>query len=149
MKAKGTFLVPTLVAPMGVIKAYEAGASIAETSVNKARDVIEVHRESFTKAVEAGVKIAMGTDSAVTPHGENLEELVLMAKYGMSPLDVLKATTGTAAECMDVAADRGTIMQGKRADFVVIDGDPMDFVGLRERIAAVYMDGRLVSGDLS
>jgi imidazolonepropionase-like amidohydrolase len=149
MKAKGTFLVPTLVAPMGVIKAYEAGASIAETSVNKARDVIEIHRESFTKAVEAGVKIAMGTDSAVTPHGENLEELVLMAKYGMSPLDVLKATTGTAAECMDVAADRGTIMQGKRADFVVIDGDPMDFVGLRERIAAVYMDGRLVSGDLS
>jgi imidazolonepropionase-like amidohydrolase len=123
MKANGTFLVPTLVAPPGVVQAAEAGASIPEASLNKAKEVIEIHRESFRKAVAAGVKVAMGTDSAVTPHGENLDELALMAEYGMEPLAVLRAATSTAAACMDVAEDRGTISAGKRADFVVIDGD--------------------------
>lgn len=146
MKARGTFLVPTLVAPLGVVKAAEAGARIPEPQVEKAREVIDDHRESFTRALEAGVKVAMGTDSAVTPHGENLEELRVMVEYGMDPLDALKATTSTAAECMDVLDDRGTIEPGKRADFVIIDGDPTDFSGLRERVAAVFMDGLLVSG---
>ena len=149
MKNKGTFLVPTLVAPTGVVKAADAGISIPEASLNKAKDVIEIHRESFRSAVEAGVKVAMGTDSAVTPHGENLEELALMAEYGMESLDVLKAATSTAAECMDVAGDRGTIESGKRADFVVIDGDPLDFSTLRERIAAVYLDGTIASGEIA
>lgn len=146
MLANGTFLVPTLVAPTGVIKAAEAGISIPEASLAKAKEVVEIHRASFRKAVEAGVDVAMGTDSAVTPHGENLEELALMAEYGMEPLDVLKAVTSSAARCMDVAEDRGTIEVGKRADFVVIDGDPLDFDDLRSRIAGVYLDGALVAG---
>lgn len=149
MMAKGTFLVPTLVAPAGVVKAAEAGASIPEASLIKAKEVIEIHRESFRKAAEAGVKVAMGTDSAVTPHGDNLDELVLMNEYGMDPFDVLKATTSTAAECLDVAADRGTIEAGKRADFVVVDGDPTEFATLKDRITAVYLDGALVSGALA
>ncbi len=149
MMAKGTFLVPTLVAPAGVVKAAEAGASIPEASLIKAKEVIEIHRESFRKAAEAGVKVAMGTDSAVTPHGDNLDELVLMNEYGMDPFDVLKATTSTAAECLDVAADRGTIEAGKRADFVVVDGDPTEFATLKDRITAVYLDGALVSGALT
>ncbi len=148
MKAKGTFLVPTLIAPTGVIKAAEAGASIPEASLIKAKEVTEIHRESFRKAATAGVKVAMGTDSAVTPHGDNLDELVLMAEYGLDPLQVLKATTATAAECLDVAADRGTIEPGKRADFVVVDGDPTQFATLKERIAGVYLDGTLVSGSM-
>jgi len=149
MKQQGTFLVPTLVAPTGVVKAAEAGISIPDASLIKAKEVIEIHRESFSRAVAGGVKVAMGTDSAVTPHGENLEELALMAEYGMESLDVLKAATSTAAECMDVAADRGTIESGKRADFVVIDGDPLDFSTMRERIAAVYLDGTLASGQIA
>jgi len=149
MKEKGTFLVPTLVAPQGVVKAAEAGASIPEASVIKAKEVIEVHRESFRSAVAAGVKVAMGTDSAVTPHGDNLEELALMAEYGMDPSDVLMAATSGAAECMDVAEDRGTIEVGKRADFVVVDGDPLDFTAMKDRIAAVYLDGKLASGGIA
>ncbi len=149
MLENGTFLVPTLVAPTGVVRAADAGVSIPEASVNKAKEVIEIHRESFSKAAAAGVKVAMGTDSAVTPHGDNLEELRLMAEYGMDPLDVLKATTSTAAECMDVATDRGTIEPGQRADFVIVDGDPLDFDTLKERVAAVYLDGGLVSGGIS
>jgi imidazolonepropionase-like amidohydrolase len=82
----------------------------------------------------------------VTPHGENLDELVLMAEGGMSPAEVLLATTRNAAECLDVADDRGTIEPGKRADLVVVDGDPLQFDGLRQRISAVFKNGRLVSG---
>jgi imidazolonepropionase-like amidohydrolase len=146
MLARGTFLVPTLVAPTGVIKAADAGMSIPETSLRKAKDVIEIHRASFAKAVSAGVKVAMGTDSGVTPHGENLDELVLMAAGGMSPEEALLATTRNAAECLDVADDRGTIEPGKRADLVVIDGDPMQLEGIRDRVTAVFKDGTLVSG---
>ena len=149
MLDRGTFLVPTLIAPLGVVKAAEAGAGIPEASVIKAKEVIETHRESFARAAAAGVKVAMGTDSAVTPHGLNLDELALMAEYGMDPLEVLKATTSVAAECMDVADDRGRIAPGQRADFVAIDGDPLDFDGLRDRVAGVYMDGLQVAGSMA
>jgi imidazolonepropionase-like amidohydrolase len=148
MKGHGTFLVPTLVAPIGVVRAADAGVGIPDASLQKAKEVIEIHRDSFARAAEAGVKVAMGTDSAVTPHGRNLEELALMAEYGMDPLAVLTAATSTAAECMDVADDRGTITPGKRADLVVIDGDPLDFGDLPDRIAGVFMDGRLVAGSV-
>lgn len=146
MLARGTFLVPTLVAPLGVIKAAEAGAAIPEASVRKAREVVEIHQASFARAVAAGVKVAMGTDSGVTPHGDNLEELGLMVAGGMTPMDALVATTRTAAECMDVADDRGTIREGLRADLVVLAGDPLDVSGMRDRVTAVFQDGVLVAG---
>ena len=137
----GTYLVPTLVAPQGVLDAAAGGAQIPEASIIKAREVIEVHRESFRRAVAAGVRVAMGTDSGVTPHGENLRELALMAEGGMSPAEVLRATTSVAAELLGVADELGTLERGKRADVVVVDGDPFDFPSLRERISAVYRDG--------
>jgi imidazolonepropionase-like amidohydrolase len=70
----------------------------------------------------------------------------LMAAGGMKPWQVLQATTRVAAECLGVEADRGTIAEGKRADLVVLAGDPFDFAGFRERVTAVYLDGRLVAG---
>ena len=146
MLERGTFLVPTLVAPTGVIKAAEAGAAIPEASIRKAREVIDTHRDSFRRAVAAGVKVAMGTDSGVTAHGDNLEELALMEAGGMTPADVLVATTRTAAECLDVAADRGTIEEGKRADLVVVDGDPLMLPGIKGRVTAVFKDGVLAAG---
>ncbi|MEX2322621.1 MAG: amidohydrolase family protein [Acidimicrobiia bacterium] len=146
MLKNGTYLVPTLVAPTGVIKAAEAGASVPDESLRKAREVVEIHRDSFSRAVAAGVTVAMGTDSGVTPHGQNLDELALMRDGGMSASDVLVATTRNAAECMGLLEDRGTVEAGKRADLVVIDGDPLDLDGLRERIAAVYRGGSLVAG---
>ncbi len=146
MLDRGAYLVPTLVAPWGVIRAAEAGASIPEGAVTKARDVIEAHRDSFRRAAEAGVKVAMGTDAGVVPHGSNLEELQLMADGGMSPEDVLVATTRTAAELMGLEGELGTIEPGKRADLVVVSGDPFDFRDLAGRIERVYQDGRLVVG---
>jgi imidazolonepropionase-like amidohydrolase len=144
--AKGAWLVPTLVAPRGVLAAAEAGVPIPDASLRKAVEVAEAHADSFRRAVAAGVKVAMGTDSGVTPHGRNLAELELMAKGGMTPAQVLAATTSSAAELLGVAGELGTLEPGKRADVVVVDGDPFELATVGERIAAVVQDGRLVSG---
>ena len=88
----------------------------------------------------------MGTDSGVGPHGSNLRELKLMNEVGMAPESVLKATTSSSAALLGVEDELGTIEVGKRADLVVIDGDPLDFAGLRERVEQVWKDGRLVVG---
>jgi imidazolonepropionase-like amidohydrolase len=145
MLDRGTWLVPTLVAPRGVIDAADAGAAIAPQSVAKAREVVEIHRDSFARAVGAGVKVAMGTDSGVTPHGDNLRELALMVEGGMTPMQAIVATTSSAAELMGLADELGTIEAGKRADFVVMDGDPLDVETMDQRIAAVYQDGTQVA----
>jgi imidazolonepropionase-like amidohydrolase len=141
MKARGTWFVPTLVAPQGVIDAADAGVPLPPVVVDKARSVIEIHRSAFRRAVEAGVRIAMGTDSGVTPHGRNLRELALMAAGGMRPADVLEATTRSAAQLLGVDADRGTIETGKLADLVVVRGDPYDFSDLAERVESVWKGG--------
>jgi imidazolonepropionase-like amidohydrolase len=142
MLGRGTWLVPTLVAPQGVIDAAEAGVPLPPAIVDKARLVIDVHRQAFAKAVQAGVRIAMGTDSGVTPHGRNLRELELMAAGGMAPADVLVATTLSAAELLGVDDRLGTIEVGKTADIVLLDGDPYDFGDLAGRIRGVWKDGR-------
>jgi imidazolonepropionase-like amidohydrolase len=148
MLARDTFLVPTLVAPRGVLAAAAAGVAIPEASRRKAAEVAEIHADSFRRAVAAGVKVAMGTDSGVTPHGRNLAELELMAKGGMTPAQVLAATTSGAAELLGVADELGTLEAGKRADVVVVDGDPFELATLGDRIAAVIQDGRLVAGQV-
>jgi len=144
MLRRGTWFVPTLVAPQGVLDAVDAGVSLPAAVVDKARMVIDVHRAAFRRAVEAGVRIAMGTDSGVTPHGRNLRELQLMADGGMAPAAVLEATTRSAAELLGVERDLGTIVEGKLADLVVVGGDPYDFADLADRVEQVWQSGRRV-----
>lgn len=146
MLQRGTYLVPTLVAPQGVIDGAAQGQQIPEASLQKAKETIEIHRASFGRAVEAGVKVAMGTDSGVTPHGENLRELELMVEGGMTPEQAMVATTSVAAELMGLERELGTLEPGKRADVVVVDGDPFELAKLPGRIEAVYKDGERVSG---
>jgi imidazolonepropionase-like amidohydrolase len=146
MIERGTFLVPTLVAPLGVLEAAEAGVPISEPALRKCHEVVEVHRESVSRAIAAGVKVAMGTDSGVAPHGRNLRELALMADLGMKPEEALVATTATAADLLGVSGELGTLEPGKRADVVVVGGDPFDLVTLPERVEAVYQDGARVVG---
>jgi imidazolonepropionase-like amidohydrolase len=145
MLRHGTWFVPTLVAPQGVLDAFEAGVSLPPAVVDKARAVIDVHREAFRRAVEAGVRIAMGTDSGVTAHGKNLRELELMAAGGMAPAAVLEATTRSAAQLLGVDDRLGTVEPDKVADLVVLDGDPYDFTGLAERVEQVWQDGLRVA----
>ncbi len=146
MLAAGTWLVPTLSAPASVIEAAKNGIELPAGVLAKAQAVVEAHNASFAAAVAAGVKIAMGTDSGVGPHGSNLGELALMAAGGMTPPDVLVATTRSAAKLLRLEQQYGTLTPGKGADVVVVAGDPFDFASLKANIRAVYADGRLVRG---
>lgn len=146
MLDRGAWLVPTLVAPRGVIEAVEAGVALPPTVVDKARMVMEAHTDSVRRAVAAGVRVAMGTDSGVAPHGQNLRELGLMAECGMSPTQVLHASTLSAARLVGVDDDLGSVEPGKRADLVVVAGDALVLDDLGQRVRAVYQDGALVSG---
>ena len=145
MLERGTYLVPTLIAPRGVLEAAEAGVPVPPEGVEKTKMVMEQHTASVTKAIGAGVKVAMGTDSGVTPHGQNLRELPLMVECGMSPAEALVATTRTAAELLGIADSTGTLEPGKVADVVVVDGDALDLHDLAGRVRRVYQGGALVS----
>lgn len=145
MLERGTWLVPTLAAPRAVLAAAEAGAALPPAIVQKARDVQAAHDASVRRAVEAGVRIAMGTDSGVGPHGHNLDELPLMAGCGMTPAQVWRATTLGAAELLGVAREFGSLEPGKRADLVVLDGSADDLDGLAGRVREVYRDGELAA----
>lgn len=147
MLERGTYLVPTLVAPLGVLEAGEQSGTMPEYGVRKAREVVEVHRASITKAYKAGVKIAMGTDAAVVPHGTNLRELGLMCDAGMTPMDVIVAATKTAAECLGWQDRVGTLEAGKLADIVISTVDPlsdMHTLANNHTIAVVIKDGKVV-----
>jgi imidazolonepropionase-like amidohydrolase len=141
MLERGTWLVPTLVAPLGVLEAADAGMQLPPSVLEKAREVVDIHRESFRRAVEAGVTIAMGTDSGVVPHGRNLRELGLMAAGGMAPLDVITAATSSAARLLGLDDELGTLEPGKRADLVVVSGDPLEVDTLADRVEQVWKDG--------
>lgn len=145
MLAEGTYLVPTLIAPMGVLEARDRGVNVPDYAIAKSKLVIETHRASIRRAIEAGVKVAMGTDSGVTPHGQNLRELEQYVLCGMSPTDALISATRTASELMSIDDEVGTITPGKRADLVIAACDPLDVVALRSSITSVWQDGRHVA----
>lgn len=141
MLERGTWLVPTLVAPHAVLEAAAGGARVPPESLRKAEEVVGYHADSFARAVAAGVRVAMGTDSGVGVHGTNLTELELMAKGGMAPLEVWRATTSSAAELMGLGDELGALEPGKRADVVLLAGDPTDLGDLKARIRGVWKDG--------
>ena len=144
------YLVPTLVAPLAVVRNAERGvAAIPPQVLDKARRVVDAHRESVQHAFEAGVRIAMGTDSGVGEHGDNLEELALYAALGMDLEQVLASTTSVAADLVAPEWHVGRVQEGWTADLVVLDTDLTSvdqLPSLREHIAAVYLGGRRVAG---
>ncbi|MFE6488107.1 amidohydrolase family protein [Streptomyces sp. NPDC057757] len=144
MLEREAFLVPTLLAPRSVLEAAAGGARLTDATLAKAREVAEAHTDSFRRACEAGVTIAMGTDAVGLPPGRNLEELELMQANGLSPAKVLRAGTLDAARLLGVADRYGSIEPGKRADLIVVSGHAHDFTCLAHRIESVYMDGVLV-----
>ena len=146
MLKHGTFLVPTLVAPIGVIEQAEQKGTMPEYGLRKARETLEAHQESISRAIAAGVRTAMGTDAAIVPHGSNLRELGLMVRSGMTPMQAIVSSTKIAAECMRWDDRLGTLAAGKLADIVIVDGDPLADIRIlerRERIVLVMKDGRV------
>jgi imidazolonepropionase-like amidohydrolase len=143
---KGAYLVPTLLAPLAVLEAGEKGG-MPDYGVRKAREVVEIHSESISRAHKAGVKISMGTDAGVMPHGTNLRELGLMVNIGMSPMEAIVATTRTAAECLGWQDKVGTLETGKLADVVIARTNPLTDIRSLENtqnIAVVMKDGKVV-----
>jgi imidazolonepropionase-like amidohydrolase len=152
MKRRGTFLVPTLVAPLWVVRRAERDpASIPPYALRKSKEVMVDHQASFRLAVERGVKIAMGTDSGVGPHGTNAEELERMVEGGMTPMQAIVASTLTAAECMRLERLTGSLEVGKRADVLAIDGDPLSDIRVvqdKQRLALIMRDGQALKNTL-
>lgn len=143
MKERGVWLVPTLLAGDTVESRARAGR-LPDWAAAKALVVRPKMADSFARAVKAGVKIAFGTDSGVSAHGENGREFALMVRGGMRPADAIRAATRDAATLLGVAGDRGTLEPGRRADFVAVSGDPTADINLLMRPAAVWQDGRAV-----
>lgn len=147
MLERGTYLVPTLLAPLSVLEQAEAGGSMPEWGIRKSREVIEIHSENIGKAFKAGVNIAMGTDAGVMKHGTNLRELGLMCNVGLSPMDSIVATTKTAAQCLGWDDRLGTLEAGKLADVIVCQTDPLADIRSLENvnnIRLVVKDGRIM-----
>ncbi|ALX47273.1 metal-dependent hydrolase family protein [Lentibacillus amyloliquefaciens] len=150
MLENGTYLVPTLLAPVAVLEtADEKG--MPTSAVQKSKEVIEQHNASIAKAHQAGVKIAMGTDAGVMKHGTNLRELGLMVDVGMSPMETIVATTKTAAECLGWDDKVGTLEEGKQADVVIVKGNPLDDINSladNDTIQLVMKDGDVAKNTL-
>jgi imidazolonepropionase-like amidohydrolase len=146
MLKHGTFLVPTLLAPLAVLEAGEAGG-MPEYGVRKSREVVEIHSESISRAHKSGVKISMGTDAGVMPHGTNLRELGLMVNIGMNPMEAIVATTKKAAECLGWEDRVGTLQAGKLADLIIVRKNPLqDIHSLAnvDNIVFVMKDGKIL-----
>ena len=140
MLERGTWLVPTLTAG-DTTEAIANDPKVPEPVREKMRRLGRPELEAFRAAAEAGVKIAMGTDCPIAPHGTNLRELELMATHGFTPAEALHAATASAAELMGWDDRLGMVEPGKIADLVLVDGDPFEFATLSDRIEQVWKDG--------
>jgi imidazolonepropionase-like amidohydrolase len=108
---------------------------------DKARAVGPRASEMFRKSHEAGVKIAFGTDTGVSPHGENAREFALMVKGGMTPTEAIHAATIVASELLGLEKEIGTLEAGKAGDLIAVKGDPTQDVTELERVLVVIKGG--------
>ena len=113
--------------------------------MRKLRETTDVQREGFAKAVEAGVRIAFGTDSGTYPHGMNAHQFATMVKHGMTPIEAIRSATVVAAELLGWRDRVGAIEPGLLADLVAVRGDVLGDVGLLTDVDLVMKGGALVS----
>jgi imidazolonepropionase-like amidohydrolase len=104
-------------------------------------------RQAFQNAYRAGVKIAFGTDSAVTPHGENADEFEMMVDAGMSPADAIRSATMTSAELLGVEDKLGSLESGKLADLIAVSGSPLEDISALTHVNFVMKAGVVVKQD--
>lgn len=146
MKAKGIYLVPTF-APTHF---YVVERKAEPWRIERAEGVIELHRKTFQIALQVGVPIAMGCDCGAQsrmPNGANALELELMVKNGMKPMSTLVAATRESAKLMRLIDRVGTLENGKAADLIVIDGNPVDDITLLQNAIKMVVQGGLVRRD--
>ena len=144
MKQRGTYLVPTLLAYEGINPDVR---KMPPELTKKARAAIAGRAASMKLAITLGIKIALGTDAAVTPHGGNAREFGLMVRYGLTPAAALRAGTAAAADLLGIADQAGTLAAGKVADVVAVPGNPLDDITATERVFFVMKGGAVVRND--
>ena len=139
-KQSGAYLVPTLLAPHDVIANIDR-LGLSPASAAKAREASRSSFENTRAAIAAGVKVAFGTDTGVSPHGGNARELKLLVDAGMTPAQAIRSATVSAADLLGQSAGVGTIEPGKRADIIAVAGDPLRDVTRLEKVDFVMARG--------
>jgi imidazolonepropionase-like amidohydrolase len=147
MKQKGTYLVPTLIAPAFLVESFEGGMKVPERIKEKANAAAQSVNTTFRHAVERGVKIGFGTDAAVYPHGMNAREFELMVKNGASPALALRAATSADADLLGISDKLGSLETGKLADVVAVPGDPFADIGVMRKVFFVMKEGKIYRND--
>jgi imidazolonepropionase-like amidohydrolase len=143
LKKNGTYLVPTLYL-VDWQRENAAQANLPEYAKRKMEMVSQVGKANAKKAFEAGVKIGLGTDAAVYPHGLNAHELNVYVKLGMTPLQAIQTATINDADLLGWSDKVGTLEPGKFADIIAVDGDPLADVTTLERVKFVMKGGETV-----
>jgi imidazolonepropionase-like amidohydrolase len=118
-----------------------------QESLDKEKAIGLAQRQTFQRAVKAGVPMLFGTDAGVYPHGDNGRQFAKMVQWGMTPLQAIRAATLSGAEALGMTGDVGLIAVGRYADIVAVDGDPLADVTRIEHVAAVVKGGVLVKGE--
>jgi imidazolonepropionase-like amidohydrolase len=146
MKEHGTYLVPTLY--LGDWMIDNAGLTrLPAPLLAKAKEVIPAARKNIAHAFAAGVKVALGTDAAVYPHGLNAHEFETMVKMGLTPLQSIQAGTLNAADLLGWSGKVGTLEAGAWADIVAVDGDPLKDITTLQRVKFVMKGGEVVKNE--
>src|SRR5437764_5264860 len=140
MRTKGIYLVPTLMATEYIMSKIDSYPPALQA---KARAAGAARSEMFRNAVKIGVKIALGTDAGVFPHGDNAKELAMMVWLGMQPIDALRSGTSNDADLLGIGQAVGTLEKGKRADIVAMPGGPTADITATEHISFVMKDGKI------
>ena len=142
-KKTGAYLVPTLLAGHTVLEMAENSDFMSDAIKDKARKVGKEMQGNLGRAYKAGVNIAYGTDSGVSKHGTNAYEAVLMAKAGISNMDVIKSATVNGADLLGMSDKIGTLAVGKQADIIATDGSPLDDIEQLLDVDFVMKDGKV------
>lgn len=143
MKDKGVYLVPTLMALTGIRERMDKGLFLDPRIAVKARAAMASIDEMFSKAVRMGVKVALGTDAAVYPHGRNAEEFYQMNRRGLPVIDALRAGTSSAADLLGISDKVGSLEAGQLADIVAVPGDPTKDIRVTEKVRFVMKEGQI------
>ena len=147
MKKHGTYLVPTISAGKYVVEKAKIPGYFPAIIVPKALEVGPQIQKTFGRAYKAGVKIAFGTDSGVSPHGENAQEFKYMVEAGMPEMEAICSATINAADLLNVTETLGSIASGKYADIIAVKGDPLKDISLLENIDFVMKGGIVEKGN--
>jgi imidazolonepropionase-like amidohydrolase len=147
MKQHGTYYVPTLMALQGLSEQIAKGVAIPPAIRVKADLAIGSLHQTFQKALAKNIKIGLGTDAAVYPHGRNAEEFHQMVDLGMKPVDALRAGTSADADLLGLANKIGTLETNKFADVVAVPGDPLENIRQTEHVFFVMKEGVIYKND--